>query len=158
MDETQVVDAHKLHADAVVFLYHIILRDGSHLRLKPDNDVVWQGYTWEGVGIKMGGVSNSADAGEKSRPNLVITNPAGVFSSFVVNKKLDRAEVIRLRVLKAHLDANLPIFTQQSWRVMKPTGVNEQVITLELRSQLDGPHFITPARMFIAPEFPTVTT
>lgn len=154
---THIQDAHKLEADALVELFHVILTDGSHIYLKANNTVTWQGKTWEGCGIKMGGVSNSSDHQESTRPNLVIANPMGVFSSFVAARKLDRATIMRIRVLKTHLDSNTNIYNQQSWKVMKVAALDENIITVELRNQLDGPHFLTPARMFISPDFPMVT-
>jgi phage-related protein len=157
LPDEQIADASKLTADGIVELFHIILQDGSHLYLKADDTVTWQGHTWEGIGIKMGGISNSSDAGEVSRPQLVVANPAGAFSSFVVTKKLDRAEVMRLRVLRTHILANQNIFSQQSWKVMRVLSLNRQTIAVELRGQMDGPNFMTPARMYMPPEFPTVT-
>lgn len=153
----QVEDVHKLSADAIVELYHIALQSGANLYLKPNDSVTWQGKNWEGVSIQIGSVSNSADASEASRPQLVVGNPAGVFSSFVATGALNRAEIIRYKVLRQHLLENRNIFSRQTWKVMKVGPVTKQSIVMELRSQLDGPNFVTPARMYIPPEFPTVT-
>ena len=157
LPQEQIEDVHKLKADSLVELFHIILSDGSHLYLKANNTVTWQGITWEGIGMKMGGVANSSDASEAARPNLVIVNPMGVFSSFVAARKIDRAEVMRLRVLGQHITENRNLYSQQSWRVMRITSLTEQAITMELRGQLDGPNFVCPARCYLPPEFPTVT-
>lgn len=153
----QIDDVHKLTADAIVELFHIILNDGSNIYVKANDTVEWQGKSWEGIGIKMGTVTNSSDASESSRPQLAVANPLGVFSSFVAAGKLDRAEILRYRVLRNHILTNRNIFSRQTWKVMRIVSLNKQMITLELRNQLDGPNFVTPARMYLAPEFPTVT-
>lgn len=155
--QSHIDDANSLTADGIVSLYHIILRDGSNLYLKSDNDATWQGNVYEGVGIKMGEVSNSSDATEASRPQLIIANPLGVFSSFAASGNIDRAEVRRYRLLRQHLIDNRNIYTRQSWKVMRIVSMGKRTLTVELRNQLDGPNFVTPARMFLAPEFPSVT-
>lgn len=152
----QIADAHKLTADAKVKLFHIILTSGAHLYLKANDDAVWQGHTWEGIGIKIGESSNSSGE-DVSRPQLVVSNQAGAFSYFVVSKALDRATVLVLEVLRRHLDNNQPIYSQKTWTVSRIVSLNTSLITLELRNQLDGPNLIVPARCYLPPEFPTVS-
>lgn len=154
--EEHVADAHKLTADAKVKLFHFILTNGSHLYLKANNDATWQGHTWEGVGIKLGENSNSS-GDDVSRPQLVIANPAGAFSYFIVSKAIDRATVLVLEVLKQHLENDQAVYKQKTWMVSRTVLVNRSSVTLELRNQLDGPNLIVPARSYMPPEFPTVS-
>lgn len=151
-----VTDSQQLVADAYVDLFHIITTDGSHIYLKANNDATWQGDTYEGIGIRLTGVGQSADE-EASRPQLQVANPMGIFSAFVVQKRLDNATVIRYRVLKTHLDSNANIFRQQSWRVTRVVNMDDTSLTVEMRGQLDGPNFVAPARMYMPPNFPTVS-
>jgi len=154
---SHVIDAHKLAADGIVELFQIILNDGTNLFLKSDNAVTWQGKTWEGVAIKLSGFSNSADPTSASRPQLVVGNPLGVFSSFVTAGKVNKAQILRLRVLLSDITADNNVYAQHSWQIFRVVSMTRVQITFELRTQLDGPNGLTPGRLFLPPEFPTVS-
>jgi phage-related protein len=155
--ESHVEDAQKLEADAYVDLFQITLSDKStKIYLKADNDVTWQGDLYEGTGIQLTGVASYSD-GETSRPKLTIYNPEGVYSYIVDQGLLDNANIVRIRVLKEHLDADQPIDRRQQWRVSRVANLRKNAIALELRDMLDGQFFLTPGRMFIPPEFPQVS-
>lgn len=152
-----VEDAQKLEADAYVDLFQIILSDkSSKIYLKINKDTDWQGNTYEGTGIQIDGVGVYADD-TTSRPKLTIFNPQGVFSSLLDSGLLDNATIVRYRVLKAHIDADLPIYRRQQWKVSRVASVKTPFIQLELRDMLDGQNFQVPGRMFIPPDFPTVS-
>lgn len=149
-------DAQKLEADGYVHLYEIELKTGSKLFLKMDNDVTWQGNTYEGTFITLTGIGKSADE-ETARPRLTIANPDGIFSPLIRDGELNRAKITRIRVLKAHLDADMNISRRETWRISRPISVNRVRVQFEVRSQLDGQFFLVPGRMFIPPEFPQVS-
>jgi len=153
---SHVVDANKLDgADAIVELFEIALRPSGRLFLKPDNAVTWQGNTYEAIGMKLDGVSSSADD-DKSRPRLQIANPEGYFSPFIRTGAVDQAIVTRIRVLRADLEADNSTCQKQSWTISRVVSLNKQYAIFELRDSLDGQFYILPARMFIPPQFPAV--
>ncbi|KGM36126.1 phage minor tail protein L [Inquilinus limosus] len=150
------VDAQKLTADGIVYLFKIELASGGTIYLKADNTVTWQGNVYEGTAIKMDGVSNSVDDGN-SRPKLQFANPDGAFSPFISQGSLDRAKVTRTRVLYDDLVNNRNVSSSQSWYVSRTIALNRQYASLELRLTMDGPFFVVPARIFAPPDFPSVS-
>ena len=151
-------EAMKLTADAEVDLYQLTIpQAGVTFRFKNNNTVTWQGFTWEGIACQLGGESYTSDD-QEARPVLSLVNPDGIFNEPVMDKLLYKATLIRKRVLLAHLEANANIFVQRQWFVERPKElISGQLVSLELRSMIEGPNFFLPARMFIPPEFPTVS-
>lgn len=150
-------DSKKLEADAYVDLFEIHLSDGATtIFLKMNNTVSWNGNVYEGTGVKIDGVGNYSDD-QVSRPKLSILNPEGIYSSLVNDGLLDNAKVYRYRVLREHLDGNIPIYRRQRWRVSRITSLSTPYIVMELRDMLDGQMFLTPSRMYIPPEFKSVS-
>lgn len=162
---SHIVEAQKLTADGYVDLFEIVYdawrndidySNNARSYIKDNNPVLWQNHTYEGIACKIAGVGNSADE-QVSRPTFTIMNPDGVFSSLVLQGRLEAALVIRKRVLKQHIDTNVADCITQTWRVSRVASCTNENITLELRDQLDGQTFVVPARMFIPPEFPFVS-
>lgn len=153
---SHVHEAHQLTADAVVLMFKITLVSGGIIRIKNNNNVTWQGQTFEGVPLTISGLSFTASE-EVSRPTLTIANPAGVYSSLVRDRLLERATVLQYRVLYQHIVANTNIFASRTWKIARSPSFNKHSITLELRDQLDGQPFMVPSRFFTPPEFPTVS-
>lgn len=65
--------------------------------------------------------------------------------------------ILRYRVLRKHIDMDVNIFQREMWMVSRVVGLKKEGIQLELRTTIDGPFFVIPARMFMPPEFPTVS-
>lgn len=152
-----VEDSKELEMDAYVDLFEITLADKvSKIYMKDNNTVTWRGNKYEGTGIKLTGVASYADD-QVSRPELSLFNPNGVYSYLVDKELLDNARISRIRLLKQHLDGDIPVFRKQSWRVSRISSLRKDSIKLQLRDSLDGQFFLTPARMFIPPEFPQVS-
>lgn len=149
-------DRVKLTADGVVQLFKIDLRNGSTLRLKNDNTASWQSQTWEGIALMMQGVKRSANE-ELSRPTLAIANKDHIFSQYVNQGILEKSVVTRYRVLKTNFDSNINLFEQATWYIARVVGVTNANVTVELRNPIDGPTVLTPARMYLPPEFPAVS-
>lgn len=156
--ESHLVEGQKLTADAEVDLYQINLATSPVIyRFKNSDTVAWQGAIWEGIALTLSGDSHTSDD-ENSRPTLRMINPAGVFNAPAFAGLIDRALVIRKRVLRPHLDANANIFQQRMWYVDRVKElVHGKFIGLELRTMTDGPAFQLPLRMYIPPEFPMVS-
>lgn len=152
-----IADSKKLDADGYVELFEIILANGnSRLLLKQNKNVTWQGRTYEGSGIQIEGVGRYADD-QVSRPRLTLFNPNGVFSYLVDQGFLENATIKRTRVLKEHIEADVPVYRVEQWKVSRVASVKRGFIGLELRGMMDGQNFLTPGRMFIPPDFPTVS-
>jgi len=163
--QTHLQDSQKLTADGLVDLFEITLdawrndfdySNNTKVFIKANNTVIWQGNTYEGIGLRFSGAGNSADE-QVSRPAFQVANPDGLFTSLVVNGRLEAALVTRKRVLKTDLDANVNQFQVQTWRVSRIASVTKTIITLELRDQLDGQTFLVPARIYMPPTFPLVS-
>lgn len=150
-------ESQKLTADAIVNLYEIQLRtEPVTIRLCDTTTRTWQGDTWELYGIKISGEKRSADD-EEARPRLQLMNPDGVFNELLRQRMLDRATVIRYRVLLQHIEADVPIYQRRMWYVSRISDyASTDTITAELRSMIEGPRARLPARQFIPPEFPMV--
>ena len=151
-----LVENEKLVADGYVDLYEIELNNGTFLHLKSNNTVKWQGIEWQGVPIQFDGYSSSS-AESLSRPKLQMVNQNGTFSTFVRDGLLIRAKFKRIRVLYQNILNDVNIRQEQVWIMWTPTVLNSKYIEFELRSPLDGPNFIVPARMYMPPEFPSVS-
>lgn len=160
-----VRDAQRLDSDAPVHLYEIQFYPSGVMYVSPDQAVTWQGNDYELWGMRLTGVASSSDE-ETSRPKLALANftytaegeaVRGVFSALHAQQSLEGSIIIRRRVLKANLEANLNIKEEKRWRVSRIASETPNVITLELRNTLDGPRFTMPARKFLPPEFAQVT-
>lgn len=152
-----LTESQKLTADAYVNLYEIQLKtEPVILRLSDSVTRTWQGQNWEMFGVAISGEKRSAD-GEETRPQLQFINPEGVFSTLVRQRLLDRATIIRYRVLRSHYENDVQIYQRRMWYISRIANVTAgQSITAELRVMTEGPNSRIPARQFIPPEFPMV--
>lgn len=148
----------KLTADALVDLFSIqLVTKPVTIRVKNDNTVTWQGNTYEGWPIQLSGDKMTAD-GEESRPSLIFANPYGAFNRFAQDGDLERATVIRRRVLREALEQDVGIFQQHMWYVSRVREVKSgEAITLELKQLTEGPLFKLPVRKYMPPEFRQVS-
>lgn len=146
----------KLVADGYVELFEIVLRNGETIRLKENNTVQWLGKTWTGVPLSFEGYSSAA--GDKlSRPVMTLVNPDGVFSTFVRDGHILKAAITRYSVLYDDVLNNRNVFHKKVWIAWNIPQLTRDMIQLELRNPMDGVNFDVPARMYIPPEFPSVT-
>ncbi|ESY35772.1 hypothetical protein NKK48_01580 [Mesorhizobium sp. C386A] len=155
--DEHMTESQKLTADAFVNLYEIQLKTEPVIMLLSDSvSRTWGGRNWEMFGIQLTGEKRSAD-GEETRPKLQLINPEGVFSTLVRQRLLDRATVIRYRLLRAHFEGDVQIYQRRMWYVSRIADVTAgQSITAELRVMTEGPNSKIPARQFIPPDFPMV--
>jgi phage-related protein len=145
----------KLEAQPYVELFEIILYNDTVLRLKAGDDVTWQGHLWEGYPISVMG--HELDTEKLSRPILKAVNPEGIFSSLFVNGELEKATLYRYRVLRHDLDADRAIYQRLKWIIWKVKTITSHWVEMELRNPIDGNNFNVPARLYVQPEFPSVT-
>lgn len=146
----------KLVADGYVELFEIVLRNGETIRLKENNTVQWLGKTWTGVPLSFEGYSSAA--GDKlSRPVMTLVNPDGVFSTFVRDGHILKAAITRYSVLYDDVLNNRNVFHKKVWIAWNIPQLTRDMIQVELRNPMDGVNFDVPARMYIPPEFPSVT-
>jgi phage-related protein len=156
--ESHLEEGLKLTADAEVDLFTLSLVSAPLVfRFKNNNTATWRGDTYEGMACSMSGDRRSADE-EEGRPVIRVVNPEGVFNKPAIDGMLDRAILTRKTVLLQHLDGNVNISRQRMWYVERVKElVSGQMLGLELRSMTDLPGFQLPVRMFMPPEFPTVS-
>lgn len=154
--QSHLSDAQKLEAEGKVDLFEIYFVPNGQLYLKNNGTVTWQNRVYEHLPVGLSGVGDNSDE-EESKPQMIVANPDGLFSPFVVTGALDRATVVRKRLLRSHLEANQNIFSQRSWYVNRIAELTHTRITLELTNLSEGPNFMVPARMFIPPLFPVVS-
>lgn len=149
-------DATLLVGDGIVELFEVRPINGTVLYVKANDTVTYQGKTYEGLAIEMKGAGRSSDEQVK-RPTLAIANPEGLFSQDIAAGDLDFATLIRRRVLRKDLLANVGRFHEEKWLVSRCTSLTKYSASFELRAPSDRFNAMIPARMFILPEFPLVT-
>jgi phage-related protein len=158
LPDSHIAENLKLEAEGYVDLFQLLLHNGARLYLKAGNSVTWQGNTYEGTGIQITNVA-SYSSEQVSRPTLNLFNPNGVFSPYIRDGEMDKATCIRYRVLVNNVEADVATYSINSWTVWRPLEVNavQGKASFELRDQMDGFNYISPARMFISPDFKTVS-
>lgn len=153
--DTHKIENLKLEADAYVDLFQIDLYNKTTLRLKVGDDIEWAGYLWEGYPIELSG--HELDSEKLSRPTLRVVNPEGIFSSLFISGDIEKATLYRYRVLRQDLDNNREIYQRLKWIIWNVKSITKNYAELELRNPMDGNNFNVPARLFIQPDFPSVT-
>lgn len=155
---SHLAEAQKLTADAEVDLFTVKLRNEDTLyRFKEGQTKTWQGNIYEGVAVKMSGDTRTAD-GEESKPQLMVMNPLGIFNLPAKRGDLDLAFVTRRRVLLANLENDVNLYEQRMWQIGRVGQlISGQSITFELKNLTEGANFQIPVRIYMPPEFPTVS-
>lgn len=153
--DTHKIENLKLEADAYVDLFQIDLYNKTTLRLKAGDDIEWAGYLWEGYPIELSG--HELDSEKLSRPTLRVVNPEGIFSSLFISGDIEKATLYRYRVLRQDLDNDREIYQRLKWIIWNVKSITKNYVKLELRNPMDGNNFNVPARLFIQPDFPSVT-
>lgn len=143
-------------ADGFVNLFTARLKGGAIYRFWNGPTRTYRGDVYSGLACKITGEKRTTD-GEVSRPLLSIANPENAFSGFAAVGFFDMAEVVRHRLLQEHFEANVNIWEQKVWIATRVASIKNQILTLELRSPLDLPNFMVPARTYNPPEFPAVS-
>ena len=155
LPQEHIIENEKLIADGYVDLFEIKLKDNTYLWFKNNNTVNWQGRTWQGLPLNFEGYSSSS-TDSLSRPNFSVANMDGAYSKYICNGLLNRAILTRYRVLYQNILDDVNVFQSQTWIVWNTPSFNNKFITFELRTTLDGPNFVVPARQYMPPEFPCV--
>lgn len=146
----------KLVADGYVQLFEIKLRNGTYLNIKNNNSVYWQERTWMGIPLSFTGWE-TASSDSLSRPTMNIANPDGAFSTLIRDGLLIRATITRYLVLYDDVLNDKNVYQSKTWVVWNNPSLSNFSVSLELRNPMDGVNFNIPARMFIPPEFPSVS-
>jgi lambda family phage minor tail protein L len=154
---THVEESLKLTADALVDVFELHIKNSETVIMFTNHpDITWRGNDYDQVGCSLSGSSRSSDA-EESRPTLTIQDLGGVFTPFIKAKTLDYATLVRKRVLRKHLEANLAISQTRMWLISRPKEwVPGEAISFELRNMTEGANFMIPVRQYYPPEFPFV--
>lgn len=155
---SQQHDAYALESKGYRDFYKLELLDASQavMFLSPYDTIEWMGQTWETIECKLTDFAQNS-TGEQSRPKFACVNPNGIFSLWVERGALDGATLTRYQVLLSDLEAGVTAYTKRVWTVSKVLSLNNRMLTVELRSTLDGANFMLPARAYYPPEFPHVS-
>jgi phage-related protein len=154
----QIEDAHKLQADAEIFLYELTPSVGGTMYFKSDNPVTWQGNLYEGLPLQFSGASRSTEIGT-GRPTLTIgdTNlDLGPFKPLLFDGYAEGAAIIRRRVLLTAIEDNLDQSSDEHYKVRQTSDYGRTSITLELARAADSLEFSFPFHQYYAPDFPSV--
>lgn len=164
-NRVQVNDSIKPVGDGYVFLFTIttVPINGNiyKLRLKNDNTVTFNGDVYEGTAIQMTGWEKNSD-GKMPRPSLSLVNPNGIYSGYVRAGYLDYAKIERVKVLYHDLMVGMTPqgtmnFTKEKWRIYQITSLTKEIVTFELRTLMDRFNNVLPGRLYMPPEFKTVS-
>lgn len=154
--QAQLEDATLLQGDGIVELFEVRTLGGAFIYAKANDTVTFQGKTYEGIAVELRGAGRSSDEQAK-RPTLSVANPEGLFSQNIAAGDLDFATVVRRRVLRADLLADIGRFHEEKWLVRRCTSLTKHSASFELSPPGDRFNALIPARLFILPEFPLVT-
>lgn len=154
-----VDDAHKLEADAEIDLFEVTPNDGSGtIYVKGDNDVTWQGHSYEGLPLVFTGFKKPTD-GSASMPKLTLGDGSVDLSPFkpvVYDGYLDGASIRHIKVLLDDLLNDRPISQVRTYRVKRVNSYSRTSVDLQLATASDALGFTMPYRAFYPPAFPAV--
>lgn len=154
-----IQDAQKLTADAEIDLFEMTPSGTTAvIYFKADNDVTWQGHTYEGLPISFAGYKKSSD-GSAIMPKLTIGDGSVDLSPFkplVYDGNLDGATIKHHKVLLDNITNNRNIKETAIYRVKRVPSYNRLVIELQLATASDALGFTLPFRQYFPPAFPAV--
>jgi hypothetical protein len=157
----QLTEAQQLTADALVDLFQITFTVSGTTNVTyftPGPTCTWQGNTFQSMACKLSGKQKSTQ-GQQTRPQMVVLNPAGIFTAPALSGYFEGAMLIQYKVLYQDILANSALYTKYIWRISRVFGImSGQSISFELRTISDGPQFNIPARKYMPDAgFPFVT-
>jgi hypothetical protein len=109
------------------------------------------GNEYEGVALQMTGEAQPANSEDGPRPEFCFANPEGAFSPATEQGKLNKATVVRRRVLYQDLFSNTNVYSQNSWTISRGVALNKQIASFELWGVGDIAFFVCPNRKFVRP-------
>lgn len=156
--QEHIEDAHKLIADGRVDLFALSPALGSTVYFKGDEDVTYQSIFYKGMPLKLSGEKASSDSGFQ-QPKLIIGEPnidISAFKALLFDGYVDNALIVRKTVLRQHLEADLDISHERSYRVKRVEAYGRTQIVLQLATVSDSLGFMMPHRLYLPPAFPAV--
>jgi phage-related protein len=158
LPQEHIEDAHKLIADGRVELFSLSPAAGSTVHFKADNAVTYQGIFYAGLPLKISGEKQTSDSGFQ-QPKLTIGQPnvdISAFKALLFDGYVDNALVVRRTVLRTHLESDIGVYQERSYRVKRVEGYGRTQIVLQLATVSDSLGFMMPHRLYIPPAFPSV--
>jgi phage-related protein len=156
---THIDDAHKLQADAEIDLFELTPNDGSGtIYFKPDNEVAWQGNTYEGMPMGLTAFKKSVEGGSL-QPKLTLGDGSldlSPFKPLVYDGYLDGAMLKHMVVLLDDVINNRAIKRERTYRVKRVPSYSRISIELQLATSSDALGFTMPFRQYFPPAFPAV--
>lgn len=157
--QSHVDDALKLIADGEVYLYEIWPLAGGTIYCKSDNDVDWQGHTWEGLPIGFTGEELVTTDGSRPTPRMTIGQQDVdllPFKGLMFDGGMDYAKIVRHLVKVDDLVNNRNIKQTTYWRVKRVESYSRTKISLVVASFSGAVSQTLPFRQYIPPAFPWV--
>jgi hypothetical protein len=154
-----IEDAHKLQADAEIYLYEITPAIGTGtIYFKADNTVTYRTKEYFGIPCEFTG-NDKANTEGSVQPTLVIGDEQIdllALKPLIFDGSLDGGNVVRIRILLDDLINNRLVIESQSFRIKQIGEYSRSKIILELGALADSLNFTLPTRRYYSPEFPTV--
>lgn len=157
--DSHSLENEKLIVDAYVYLYRFTFKvDGEiqNFYIKENNTVYWQGNRWEGIPLQFDGYE-ATELTSPKRPTFTCGNPNGVLAPYIRDKSLQRARMTQFKVLYPNILNDLPVYEKRDWIVWNVTSLSRSMVSLEVRSPIDGFNVVAPPRSYRPPQFPAVS-
>jgi len=153
---SHITEGDKLNPEALLRLYELQLQPTGVLFFSADTTITWQGDLYQNLPIKVTGTKTDA-SGQTPRPTLTWANPSGMYSKSVGDGLLDRAVLIERKVLRSDAEADNLVFDERRWYLSRLISDSALRISYQLRGLTDRQSGIMPIRMYIQPEFTSVS-
>jgi phage-related protein len=157
LPQTHVEDALKLKADGRIHLFELSPLSGGTIYFKDDNDVTWQGNTYEGLPCSLSGEEFRTEG--TPTPKLTIGQDnldLLPFKGLINDGKLDGATLVRKTLLLDDLINNRNIKQVTTFRVKRIDEYSRTKITVTLASFSQAQSQTLPFRQYVPPAFPWV--
>jgi phage-related protein len=154
-----IQDSQKLVADGEIDLFQLTPIGGGTVYFKGDNEVTWQGQTYEALPIAFTGLKKST-TGSATAPRLIIgdgTMDLSPFKPLAFDGYLDSATLVHFELLLDNLVNDLPIYERRVYRVKRVEEYHRMLINLQLATASDALSYTLPHRRYHPPAFPAVT-
>lgn len=154
---THVEDALKLQADGKVHLFELTPLGSGTIYFKNDNEVTWQGQTYEGIPVQLTGEEYSTES--TPTPRLQIGQDdldLLPFKGLINDGYLDGGTVVRKIVLLSDLLANLNVKQTTYYRIKRVESYSRTKVSLVLAPFSAAISQVLPHRQYIPPAFPHV--
>lgn len=155
-NQLDLVMATKLEQIQKVNLFKIVTVDQNEIYMCDTftvEDFLGDKYPYVSCAIEGAGQSTT---NEYQRPTFNFANPGFRYNQYVLNKKLDYAQIVHYELqFSVGSTTNGSVVSTNVWQVYQLAAVTTQ-ISLKLRALSDCPNTNIPPRAYFAPEFTSI--